>query len=56
VGLLVIAGKLEWVMFFTSNNELFKQVDRFAVVETAMTLHAELMLLCARVGYSPPVA
>jgi hypothetical protein len=29
--------------------------DRFAVVETAMTLHAELMLLCARIGYSPPV-
>jgi hypothetical protein len=28
--------------------------DRFAVVETAMTLHAELMLLCARIGYSPP--
>jgi hypothetical protein len=29
--------------------------DPFAVVETAVTLHAELMLLCARIGYSPPV-
>jgi hypothetical protein len=31
------------------------QFDRFAVVETAKTLHAELMVLCARIGYSPPV-
>jgi hypothetical protein len=27
--------------------------NRFTVVESPMTLHAQLLLLCARIGYSP---
>jgi hypothetical protein len=41
-------------MFETNNNERGISCDVFTVLETARTRHAELMLLCARIGYSPP--
>ncbi len=28
--------------------------NRFTVVESPVTLRAQLLLLCARIGYSPP--
>jgi predicted metal-binding transcription factor (methanogenesis marker protein 9) len=54
--LLVRLCGLQCIMDFMSASLSELQHDRFAVVETAMTLHAELMLLCARIGYSPPAS
>jgi hypothetical protein len=54
-GLLVLSPLLECIMHLFASHKTELQSDSFAVVETAMTLHAELMLLCARIGYSPPV-
>lgn len=29
--------------------------DSFALTPSARTLHAEMLRLCARIGYSPPI-
>jgi hypothetical protein len=34
----------------------FARQPEVAVTPSARTLHAELLRLCARIGYSPPVA
>ncbi len=33
-----------------------RREHEFVSTPSARTLHAELMLLCARIGYSPPVS
>ncbi|URK85961.1 capsid protein (plasmid) [Rhizobium sp. RCAM05350] len=33
-----------------------RSAHEFVSTPSARTLHAELMLLCARIGYSPPVS
>ena len=38
-----------WMLIFTR-----KRSNEFHVVETTVTRHAELLVLCARIGYSPP--
>ncbi|WP_280139409.1 MULTISPECIES: hypothetical protein [Rhizobium/Agrobacterium group] len=38
-----------------SESAVRRQHD-FVSTPSARTLHAELMLLCARIGYSPPVS
>ncbi|WP_455274748.1 hypothetical protein [Rhizobium herbae] len=38
------------------SESVVRREHEFVSTPSARTLHAELLLLCARIGYSPPVS
>jgi hypothetical protein len=51
---LKVGGKLDYTARMSTPNVHPVQQQTSAVTPSRRTLHAELLRLCARIGYSPP--